>query len=1804
MYQKTLKKFNQYVAVAVVTCFLQNQIIPASFAALSANPADTQNPAAVQTLEQQQAELAQQNAAQSEVPVSSTDFLSSNALTPSDIASTQEDEDSVEEEDSVLNEESEDSSAPVQASPFDKALEYLNQAKGFAVSVVEKITASNLASLASQAWEYGLAVVQGVILLFTSHEENSLSVTAAFGKWLNETASLIMHKQTELNPSLPDYQGAQIQADAKGVDQVTEYVISPDDNGSANVVRYDNYGNHEIVAAGDLIQAIENYYDPAQQSVKTVYEIAKAEETQDPALLELYRSDPPTVFSGLPHLTSFASQSPDGQISNTQNSSSNFTINYNVSASGSFAGTQINWANTSAGYVDLSSLSKYSFEMKRTDTACASTSITCLFVEFKDTANRVAKVRIVNLSTSFVQKDIPKTALLANNPNIDLSQIKEINFIFDSQTPATGTMEINTGGLAFDPTLDPAAGNPDITYAPTDSLGNRPALTGFGGPGQYDEVAVDVLSTTFAQVTTHLYGENAFGGVFLNYDNPSTAGTVETIDFTSVFPTGLVLQLDSPDGIDKVKLEITDKNGKKDVVFLKGITTTGNKYLITSSLFDEADPTQVQSIALVIEKPHNNQHLNIDWGNFAFIPPVSPATGNPDITYAPNDSTGNRPALTGFASSDFSEVNVNVFSETFSQITTTLYNNSSFGGAFLNYDNPSTTGTVETIDFSSVFPTGLVLQLDSPDGISAVVIDVTDNTGKHDKVRLTGIDTFGQKYKVLGSLFDEIDITKIQSIALVVEGKAVGKHLNVDWGNFYYIPSVTPATGNPDITYTPTDSNGNRPALTAFARTGSGIYDEASVNVLSTTFAQVTTNLYDKGSFGGVFLNYDDPSTTGTVETFDFSSVFPDGLVLQLDSPDGITSVTLDLTDNTGKHDKVKISGIDTFGQKYKIVGGLFNEIDVTKIQSMALVIEGQAVGKHLNIDWGNFAFIPPVSPATGNPDITFVPNDSTGNRPALTGFASQDFSDASVNVLSETFAQIALNQYNKTSFGGAFLNYDNPSTTGTVETINFSSLFPDGLVLQLDSPDGITSVEIDLTDNTGKHDKIVLTGIDTFGQKYKVLSSLFDEIDITKIQSIALVVEGKAVGKHLNVDWGNFYFIPPVSPATGNPDITFVPNDSTGNRPALTGFASQDFSDVSVSLASPTFATLTLNQYNKSSFGGAFINYDDASTTSTIETINFSSLFPDGLVLQLDSPDGVTSVTLDLTDNTGKHDKVVLTGIDTFGQKYKILGSLFNEIDITKIQSMALVIEGKAVGKHLNVDWGLFAFTPTINPASGNPATTPAPVDHNGNRLTFTGFASNDFSDASVSATSASAGSIGFNLYNAASFGGAFINYDDASTTGTTESIDFTSVFSSGLVLGLSSPNGLTTAILEFTDASGKKYQVKLAGLTSSEQRYKILNSDLDGALIDSTHIVSIALLETGKNIGKTLTYNWGNFAFTPTINSDPTNPATTLVPTNSLGYRPVLTGFASADFSDSTVTMTSATAGSIAMNLYNAASFGGAFFSYDDAATTGTIESIDFTSAFASGLVLGLSSPDGLTTAILEFTDVNGKKYQVKLAGLTSSEQRYKIVSSDINTGVIDITKITSIAILETGKNIGKSLVFNWGKFAFVPSFSPDAGNPSITQLPTTSTGALVELTPFATDGSSVETNITSESQATLTFNLAGPQAFGGVAINYDNPATTGTVETIDLTSVFSGGMVLELDNNGTALSSIYIEVTDINGKRDRVRLTDIVDQAKRWNIPITAFDEVDTTQITTISFVMEGGPVTGLELDVNWGNWQAPI
>ena len=263
--------------------------------------------------------------------------------------------------------------------------------------VVESLTAENLRQLNSLDIEVGIAVVRGKIVMFTTGSRDELRANPVVQSILAESPILIhTHPQgTQTMPSALDISLAGL---------TTEYVLS-----GSGVYAYNSTGIiSSDLSEEDLVALIETDHVPEASSVeaRAILNEFIAEIDQynsDPAQYTVFRSAQPiTVLPGKPTLGSWASSTPPAPNPTvTQLSSSEFTVAYDVSNSGSYSGVTVNLATNGQTSQDLSGLGYFSFDVKSTVACSTSGSDRCLKLELKDTANNVAAFAITSLSTTY-----------------------------------------------------------------------------------------------------------------------------------------------------------------------------------------------------------------------------------------------------------------------------------------------------------------------------------------------------------------------------------------------------------------------------------------------------------------------------------------------------------------------------------------------------------------------------------------------------------------------------------------------------------------------------------------------------------------------------------------------------------------------------------------------------------------------------------------------------------------------------------------------------------------------------------------------------------------------------------------------------------------------------------------------------------------------------------------------------------------------------------------------------------------------------------------------------------------------------------------------------------------------------------------------------------------------------------------------------------------------------------------------------------------------------------------------------------
>lgn len=752
--------------------------------------------------------------------------------------------------DEILENEEEELSAPLKPAPstFEQALDFINQAKGFAAAVVDKINGSDLAQLAKQVWEYGIAVVKGVILLFTSHDQNRLEVTSAFRKVLDTESDFLLHKQSagELDPSATDYLGAQTRG--------KEEYIAALDGEEASAVRFNGEGDLTRLTAPDIEDKMNSLRDGSYAALSEMNALVKNESTEDRDLLEMYRSDPPaeinpdpsdpnvtplvnTAQNSGPFLTGTARRTTP--LGGRDYSSAEVNTQSETQASVLFKlFNTFSWGWAEANYDNANTPAVETFNFNAAFSSglvlgLSSPNLTEVILELTDQNGQKSRVILKNIGTAVKKWKI----LPAQFTGIDLTKISKIALGLEGRHVGK-ELNIEWGNIGYVPKVAADPSDPEITGLPVLSTGERPAVstraarTTPAGAVDYSSVETAVSSPAQGTALLKLFNTFSSGEVFVNYDNPFTPA-VESIDMGSVFPSGLVLELSSAH-LTELYLQVRDASGNIDRVLLTGIGAAGKKFKVPVSLFDDVDKTKITEISIVAEGRYVGKSFAYNWGNFFYSPEVVSDPSDPAVTSLPLNSLGLKPAFTASAvqvtpsgGRDYSNASVSLKSETAGKVAFNLYNTFSKGRAGFNYDDPATAGVTESLDFETAFPEGIVFGLsNNGTGLSEMIFEVIDADGKRETVKIKNISEISQKYKITSALFDEADLNRIVSFGFYFEGRMTAKNFTVNWGNFAYATEVSGTSYNEAaLTQLP-----SQPAVTAQARSTPPADAEVSVN--------------------------------------------------------------------------------------------------------------------------------------------------------------------------------------------------------------------------------------------------------------------------------------------------------------------------------------------------------------------------------------------------------------------------------------------------------------------------------------------------------------------------------------------------------------------------------------------------------------------------------------------------------------------------------------------------------------------------------------------------------------------------------------------------------------------------------------------------------------------------------------------------------------------------------------------------------------------------------------------------------------
>ncbi len=289
-----------------------------------------------------------------------------------------------------------------------------------------------------------------------------------------------------------------------------------------------------------------------------------------------------------------------------------------------FGGTLLNFGSN---FVDTTSGVVLGFKASGT---------TALNLEFIDNTGKKVTVRAEGVAGgSFTKYKIDKALLeSAGIPGFDATKIAIIGVVVDDiltgSKTASGSVEINTQGLAFSPLAE------ETTDAVTDFSAQKPTL------GELEPCSIPgqdpCVSGTFNTVP-NLVQDSADHFSF-DYDLSKGsdvefrrfAGTLLLFGnnvFDATTPIVLGLKGTGTTG-GKLKLDIVDNNGNKVTVRVENLTAVTKNFKITKALLDSAgipgfDATKIEVISIVADDSTTGSNL---------------ATGNIDVTTKGLDFTG------------------------------------------------------------------------------------------------------------------------------------------------------------------------------------------------------------------------------------------------------------------------------------------------------------------------------------------------------------------------------------------------------------------------------------------------------------------------------------------------------------------------------------------------------------------------------------------------------------------------------------------------------------------------------------------------------------------------------------------------------------------------------------------------------------------------------------------------------------------------------------------------------------------------------------------------------------------------------------------------------------------------------------------------------------------------------------------------------------------------------------------------------------------------------------------------------------
>lgn len=1128
---------------------------------------------------------------------------------------------------------------------FDEAIDQLQPGIASAV-IVKKISSWGLRKLLELDIEIGIAVVRGKIVLFTSGEENQIRMLPAARELLRNSSVIAHTHPGGAMPSAEDF----LQAGEQ-----TEYVIS-----NKGIYAYNHNGliYSKPLSFGYLVGKLNAARKPKASTKETrdllnEFIASMDEYNSFPEQAVIFRSaDPSTVFPGLPVLTtSTTSTSASGSsayITVDQYSSSYFRINQSTNASGDSVTASINFAATAQGPQNLSSFTKFTFQIKGQNDCPNFAGLPCARVEFVDSNNRVAAINLTeSLRTFYQQLDITKAQLLAVNPSLDLTRIKQINFVHSRDgMGGMGYIDVQTGGLGA--VLRSPEGYPIVTGAAY----NETTLSNLPGGPTLNAVAMNGATVTQVQTSTQAYYLtykvfDADDVVLsqINFQNPQNIGSSLTLAVSG--PTAR-----------QIKIQVKDQLGRIANFYLN-LTSAYQNYVLALSGANIPvgfDVTKITQIQFVTDKTHmgmpynNSAYVYVRVKGLTFL--VNGSAYNPSTIFTLPGSPTLKSSSTGSGIIQQTQTDSGHFNFTYNlpNSTDTVISEISWGqfvnGIFQGVPGPCGGTPSQSLIFAANGPAGkkLKLQLIDANGkISEYLLNLTGSLQNY------GVSTYAS------ALPPGFDVNKLAAIRFIADRSNMGTSGTV--------AIETRGLGAPTIQASTTLTPANiKPLPTNVLIQGGIVYPDPTF--IAPTGAVATGTLGDNrghyfyyetktAGWAGTGLTYDNFSTP-TIETGNLSAVsdLTFGLVRGNTNLSVVSKVKFEIVDDQNRKAHVYLDGIGDVEKVWSIPTSYFQNagVDLTKVRLIYFIVEGQNLTGALQVNrYPTGSSAPAFNLSTAN--ITVLPGDPQKNHVAPAGADSSG---------AGTPRGMFLNYTTGTpGWAGGGWSYDNFSTT-TIETGDISQYQNLRFGLRGDEP----QVKLEVLDAFGKKTSIYLHGIrPDVEQVWSISTQSIASygVDLTKIRWIYFIVEGQNKTGTIEINK-----VPAITPSAAA--ITPLPGTPRVVKVAPTGVTA-NVSTIARG-ARLVYDTLTPG------WAGAGFSFDDPAT-KTVESANLSSFSYLGFGLK----GNPTQVKFELVDANGKKASVILTGISsTTEQRWSIPTSMFfgTGLDLTRITSIYFIVEGQ----------------------------------------------------------------------------------------------------------------------------------------------------------------------------------------------------------------------------------------------------------------------------------------------------------------------------------------------------------------------------------------------------------------------------------------------------------------------------------------------------------------------------------------------